>query len=199
MGRISTFTAFATLAAAMVSAPAMAQDTGISCIENAYTAEQVSAIGAASQNLANGTQLNQSALNEIVMVASPAIQACAAQSGWNEQQTMFATFYEMGRVSEQGFRASGLLTPNELARLDEGLAQDTSGEVWAAVESTVMASLGGTVSVSNDDALTMGLFITGIGLDVGSAGTDTPELVGMLLGFMGLQRIGTREFANASN
>ena len=196
MGRISTFAAVATLAAAMVSAPAMAQDTGITCIQNSYTAEQISAIGDASRNLANGSQLNQSALNQIVMIAAPAIQACATQSGWDQQQAMYATFYEMGRVSEQGFRAAGLLTPNELARLDAGLAGPDSASVWAAVENTVMASLGGTVQVYNMDALTMGAFITGLGLDVGSAGTDTPELVGMLLGFMGLQRIGSREFAN---
>lgn len=197
MSRFTTLTGMALAAAAVVSAPAMAQDAGITCMAGQYTQAQNDQILALAPNMANGTQINQPVFDQISTIAVGAIETCATQSGWSDQQTMFAIFYELGRVNERAFRASGALTQDELNRLDAGLAEGGNERLWQVIENSVRMGMGENIELTDADAMVMGMFITDVGLDVGSAGTDTPELAGMLLGFMGLQRYGEREFAKA--
>lgn len=198
MGRLTHFGGAIALAVALTSAPAFAQDTGISCMQGQYTEDQTDQLAALAPGLLNGTELNQPVFEEISALAMGPIASCAAQANWSEQQILFAAFYELGRINESAFRDSGTLAGDEVARIDDALAQGDRANLWSVVERSVRMGMGQDIQITEADTQVMGEFISEVGLDVGSAETDTPEVVGMFLGFMGLQRYGAREFAKLS-
>lgn len=180
-------------ALALSSAPALAQGKGIDCMANSYTASQRARMAEIGPDVSFGDGgTTNAAADELGDIAMAAVEQCLTRHGWTQEQAMYAAFYELGRVSEAGFRASGELTPEQLRRIDEALATGDRSRLWAAVERGLT---GGMVDDGSGpppgDAIAMGAFVLGAGIE---ATERNGERVGILLGFMGLQRLGRREF-----
>ena len=180
----------AALALPFAALPAVAQDKGLDCMVNSYTASQraeLAELGPRAR-FGDGGDAN-SAANAMGDIAMVAVDGCISQLGWTQEEAMYAALYELGRVSEAAFRASGQLTQNDLAAVDRALATGDRTALWASVERGLMGGMAGdTAGPSATDTIAMGAFILGTGL-----GEEEAVRVGILLGFMGLQRVGARE------
>ncbi|KLI63679.1 hypothetical protein [Aurantiacibacter marinus] len=198
MGRTLFKLTLGVLALPVMSVPAMAQGKGVNCMRGAYSAAQLEELGQLTPSSSAGeTQLEQAVFDQIGAIAMTAIGSCAASRGWTDEQILHATLFEMGRLSEAAYRASGELSSQQLRQLDDALAIGNRDRLWSVIEAGVMGGMsGGEAPVSNGDAMLLGTFIIGAGLDVEDQDTVVAEKVGMLLGFMGLQRMGRREFVN---
>ncbi len=186
-------TSLAAISLAVLGAPAMASDGGITCMEEGYDTatlgqiEQLMGqvdIEAGDENIANAK------LGQLVIEA---VQFCIAEHGWNELQTFNAIIYEIGRLQELAMRQNGPLTPQEISNLDKALANGDRTQLWTIVEAQAQKGMvGEAVDVSDREAMILGMFIVAAGIPpTEEAGED----VGLLLGMMALQRIGAREFA----
>jgi len=182
----------------LMSAPAMAQDKGVNCMRAEYsTAQRDELAELGPQVSVFGAQINQAVFDQIGDIAMTAIESCVANNGWTQEQAIYATFFELGRLNEAAYRASGQLSDEELGLLDSALATGNRDRLWDVIEAGVMAGMGDTEApVANGDAMVMGAFLIGSGLDVENESLMVAEKVGLLLGFMGLQRLGRREFGN---
>lgn len=180
----------AALALPLLATPAFAQDKGLNCMAESYSASQRAELDDLATRARFGEEGTNSAADAMGDMAMQAVQECIAQRGWTQEQAMYAAFYELGRVSEAGFRASGQLSDSDLAAIDRALATGDRSALWAGVERGLMGGMtGSNAEPSTGDAITMGAFILGTGL-----GEDEAVRIGILLGFMGLQRVGEREF-----
>lgn len=182
--------AAAVLALPLAGVPALAQGKGLACMAGSYTASEraeLSELGVRARFGEGGTNAAADAMGELAMQA---VETCVQRLGWSQEEAMYAAFYELGRVSEAGFRASGQLSRDELAAVDRALASGDRSSLWASVERELMGGMTEDRSASSTgDAIILGAFILGTGLD-----EDEAVSVGILLGFMGLQRVGQREF-----
>lgn len=197
MGRISTFTGMALAAAAFVSAPAMAQDAGLACFENQYSEDQQSQIASLAPEAGAGVAGVQALVGQVAQIVQPTFAVCAASEGWSQEQTQHAATYEIGRLSTGVIRGSEMLTEDELARFDAALSNPANAPVMTAMENIVRSSMGGGTQPTFEDQELLGNFITNNSFDIGFAGTDTAELISLLLSFMAVQNIGASEFAGA--
>lgn len=183
--------AAAALALPFAAVPALAQDKGLDCMANSYTASQRAELAELGPRArfgdGGGANAAADAMGDIAMLA---VDSCISQLGWTQEQAMYAALYELGRVSEAAFRASGQLSDGDLAAIDRALATGDRTALWASVERGLTGGMvGDTGGPSSADTIAMGAFILGTGL-----GEDEAVRVGILLGFMGLQRMGEREF-----
>lgn len=180
----------AALALPLAALPAMAQDKGLACMADSYSASQRAELADLATRARFGDEGTNAAADAMGDMAMEAVQVCITQRGWTQEEAMYAAFYELGRVSEAGFRASGQLSEGDLAAIDRALATGDRTALWAGVERGLMGGMtGSNAEPSASDAISMGAFIIGAGL-----GEDEAVRVGILLGFMGLQRLGEREF-----
>lgn len=183
--------AAAAFALPLAASPALAQGKGLACMANSYSPaerQQLADLGADAR-FGDGSQANAAA-DAMGDMAMEAVQDCMARLGWTEEESLYAAFYELGRVSEAGFRASGQMSSSDLASIDRALATGDRSRLWGAIERGLMGGMTGQGGEpSSSDAIAMGAFVIGAGL-----GEDDAVQVGILLGFMGLQRVGEREF-----
>ncbi|MCB2065527.1 MAG: hypothetical protein KDE15_02675 [Erythrobacter sp.] len=181
------------LALGLSATPALAQDKGLRCMAASYTPaqrQQMAELGPRARFAdASGPNAAADALSDVAM---DAVVHCITESGWGEDAAMFATFYELGRVNEAAFRQSGELSSEDLRRLDTALARGDRTALWDAIERGVWAGVADSdVGASDADAMVLGTFMLESGLGLNE---QTANRVGVLLGFMGLQRVGQREF-----
>lgn len=184
------------LALSVGAAPAMAQGKGVRCMSSQYSEAQREQLNELGPRMALGSEIDQSVFDQIGDIAMTAVASCVERNGWNEELVLYASFYELGRLNEAAYRASGELTADQITRLDNALATGDRERLWAVVEQGVMGGVMGEEAgdVSNSEAMVMGAFLLGAGLLEGPGDEDVAEKVGLLLGFMGLQRIGRRQF-----
>ena len=198
MGRKFFAIALGALALPIMSVPAMAQGKGLNCMRGEYSGaqrEELAQLG--PQVSVSGAELDQAVVDRIGAIAMTAIETCTVRHNWTEEQSIFATLFELGRVNETAYRASGQLSAEELRSLDDALATGNRDRLWSVIENGVMAGMGDTdAPVPNGDAMLLGVFLIGAGLDVENEDLAVAEKAGLLLGFMALQRLGRREFAN---
>ncbi|WAT18116.1 hypothetical protein OZN62_00635 [Aurantiacibacter sp. MUD11] len=181
------------LALPLGATPALAQQKGLTCMESAYTDSQRSEIAELGPQVrfGDGNAANPAA-DRLGSIAMAAVEQCITRHGWNEELAMYAAFYELGRLNNIAYRASGELTPTQLRQIDDALATGDRTRLWEAIERGLMGGMTGQDSAPPaGDAITLGAFVLGAGL-----GDDEANAVkvGILLGFMGLQRVGEREF-----
>jgi hypothetical protein len=182
----------AALVLALLPAPAMAQAGQLGCMESSYDAGQLAQFERLGPRARFGDGEDTTAADQMAEIALQAVIECAGQAGWSESQTMYAAYYELGRLNEEGFRKSGQLTAAELARLDAALITGDRDAMWRAVENGVLAGVDGVErQATREEEFALGSFAIGAGLGSDEA---TGELVGVLLGFIALQRVGAREF-----
>lgn len=198
MSRKFFVVALAAIALPVMSVPAMAQSKGVNCMRGEYSTAQREELVELSPYLSSGgMDLDQSVFDQIGAIAMTAVESCVAINSWNEEQSLYATLFELGRLNEIAYRASGQLSSEELSQLDTALATGNRDRLWDVIEAGVTGGMGDTeAAVSNTDAMVLGAFLIGAGLDVENESLMVAEKVGLLLGFMGLQRMGRREFAN---
>lgn len=188
--------AAAALVLAMLPAPAMAQSGQLTCMAAGYDAAELAQFERLGPRARFGEGEDSAATDQVAEIALQAVIECAGQAGWSETQTMYAAYYELGRLNEAGFRKSGQLTSSELARLDAALVSGNRDILWRAIESGVLAGVDGIErEVTSEEEFALGSFAIGAGLGDDEA---TGVNVGLLLGFMALQRVGAREFAALS-
>ncbi|WP_340587953.1 hypothetical protein [Erythrobacter alti] len=198
MGRKFIAIAIGALTLSLLAVPAVAQGKGLNCMAGQYSTDQREELAELGRIMSTGgADINEPAFDRISSIAMSAIETCTARLDWNPEQSIYATLYELGRVNEAAYRSSGNLSSSELRMLDDALAAGNRDRLWGVIEAGVMSGMGGEeVSVSQGDAMVMGAFLMGAGLDVDDESQMVAEKVGLLLGFMGLQRIGQREFTN---
>lgn len=198
MGRKLIVLGLGALALPMMSAPALAQGKGVHCMSGEYSAEQRGELAELGPEVsAVGAEIDQAVFDRIGNIAMTAIESCVTRNEWNGEQALYATLFELGRLNEAAYRASGQLSAEQLRQLDDALAIGNRDRLWGVIEAGVASGIdGGETPVSSSDAMVLGAFIMGAGLDVEDEGEMVAEKVGLLLGFMGLQRMGRREFAS---
>lgn len=185
-------TTFLVAAAALFAVPAAAQDNDLSCMQQSYTDQQKEEIATLAPDARMGGEGNPAADNVAQIAVGTAVE-CAVLHGWNEDQTMFAAYYELGRVMERGFRESDQLTGEQIAALDAALAKGDRAALWASVEKVMVASMiEGAAQPDASDYMVLGMFSEELSATP-EAGFD--EAVGMLLGLMSMQQYSAREFA----
>lgn len=177
-----------------LSVPAAAQDAGLDCFDNNYSQEQRDQLAGLSPEPGSGVAGVQALVGQVVQVIQPTFGVCVESEGWTPEQTQFASTYEIGRLSSAVIRDSGILTEEELARFDAAIADPANADAVAATMNLVRASMGGDTNPDADDAAAMESFVMNNGFAIGAAGTDTAEIVGLLLSFVAVQRIGEEEF-----
>ena len=182
------------LALPFAAMPAMAQGKGLECMANAYTAEEQATMAELGPQVDYGDGANVNpAANAILEMSVLAVERCMSQRGWTEDQVAFATLYEMGRVNEIAYRASGALSEEEMRLLDEALATGNRDRLWEAIDRSLgMGFAGDDADPAMADSIVMGTFILGAGLPDDE---ETAVKIGLLLGWIGLKRMGAREFA----
>jgi len=191
MGVIATGAAATWL---ILATPAVAEPVGLDCMAASYTSGEQATIEQLSPKFGldakgNGNQ----AAETLAKMGGNAAQACADKSGWTSEELLYASLFEIGRLSEHAFRISGIMPADQLEKLDGALAKGDRDELWAAIERSVMGGMTKTQGeASAQDTFAMGAFLLGAGVN-----TDhkSAENTGILLGFMALQRIGRREFS----
>ncbi|RPF70583.1 hypothetical protein [Aurantiacibacter spongiae] len=175
------------------SAPVAAQGKALGCMAGAYTGEQDARLDALADEAGFAGESDE-ADGELAGIVMQAVESCVDGNGWTQEEAMYAAFYELGRVSEAAYRNSGELSEAQLGNVDEALAKGDRSRLWGIIERGLMngmASGDGNSGISGGDAMTLGAFVTGTGIGSDEA---TAEKVGVLLGFMALQRLGRREF-----
>lgn len=183
--------------AALAAVPAQAQDEALGCMDLAYDKAELGEIGQLAPQVRFDGGVNNAAAERVGEIALRAVFACSGQYGWNEPQTTQAMYYEMGRLYELAYRSTGLLSDEQLERIDTALAAGNRDAVWAAIERGVVAGMTGEASSGGrQDDFILGGFVIGAGLGSDEA---TGERIGVLLGFMALQRMGARDFAAAGH
>jgi len=184
-------TPFLFAAASLFATPAAAQDNGLSCMVQSYTEQQKSQIAELAPDARMGGEGNPAA-DTVAQIAVGTAFECGVLQGWSEDQTMFAAYYELGRVMERGYRESGELTVEQLATFDATLAKGDRTALWALVENVLVASMiEGAAQPDSSDYLVFGMFFEELSA-VPDPGFD--EKVGMLLGLMSMQEYSAREF-----
>lgn len=201
MGRTTILALAGALTLPFVPVTAAAQGKDLMCMQGEYSPAQNARIEAIGPSLSNAGEISQQAMNSLGEIAMTSIEVCAAQHGWNETATAFATLYELGRISEIAYRAGDDLSPREFALIDSALATGNRDRLWSIVEESVIGGMDGEPDpVSNTQAIVLGLFVQEAGLlpegMSDAQGVDIGERVGVLLGFIALQRVSEREFAN---
>lgn len=195
MGRKAFWTITAALALPLAANPAFAQGQGVHCMQGQYSAEQTEELRELGPNLVTGSQIHQEVFDRMGDIAMTAVQSCGRSNRWNEEQSRFATLYELGRINEITYRKSGHLTEDQLQRLDSALATGKHERLWSIIENSVYQGMNeGDGAMGEGDAMVIGAFIVSAGLNTGSESEAVAERIGIILGFMGLQRIGRREF-----
>ncbi len=186
------------LALPLMAAPALAQGKGVNCMHGAYTDAQRSELAALGPGMTiSDDEIEDAAFDQIGNIAMTAIESCIGRNGWNQEQAFYATLYEMGRLNEAAYRGSGQLSAEQLRLLDDALATGNRDRLWQVIEAGVIGGIGDSgAEVSDGDAMILGVFLISAGLDVEGEDEMVAEKVGILLGFMGLQRFGRREFTN---
>lgn len=183
------------MAGALVLAPipVVAQNAGLDCMKSSYTAAQLSEFRRLAPGMSFAEGEEQAAANRMADIGMEAVVACASSLNWSEDQMMQAAFYEISRLSEAGYRQSGALTAAELTRFDNALAQGNRDRLWQVVERSAVSGMQGTQDeISTMDEILLGSFALSAGF---GDSEEEGAKVGMLLGFMAMQRVATREFA----
>lgn len=199
MGRMKFLAVTGALTLSLLSVPAAAQNKGLNCMRGQYTPAETARIEALGPTLTTNAQLNDSAMNTLGEIAMAAIQTCAERYDWGDREIAFATLYELGRVAEVAYRAGDDLTPRQFELIDEALASGNRDILWSIIEGSVLGGIDGQPDpVTQNEAILLGLFVSEAGLlspnATNAESEQMGEKVGVLLGFMGLQRISLRMF-----
>lgn len=178
---------------ALFAAPAAAQENSIHCMDQSFSASERQQIAELASGARIDGQGNASADGLTTITIGKAIE-CGALHGWGEQQTMFAAYYELGRMMERGYRDSDQFTKAQLANIDATLDEGDRTALWNAVENVMVSGMTGEAAEqpSSYDLMILGSFSQE--LDP-SPDEGFDEKVGILLGFMSLQTDGAREFS----
>lgn len=188
------------LALQFASVAVAAQDKPLDCMAGQYSEEDLQQVDAYGPALANGGQLDQATLSGLGAIVMTAVGTCAESRGWSREATNLAAVYELGRLAEISYRAGGELSSGQLRMIDRSLATEDTNSLWAVIERGVIGGMDGEPDqVAEDDALTLGLFVERAGL-ISREQSDAEQLrlsekVGVLFGFMGMQRVTRRQFA----
>jgi hypothetical protein len=179
---------------ALLATPAAAEAAGLECMAASYTAEEKATVERLSADFdIDKDGEGNSASDEIAKMAGKVTKACGQNAGWNDEQLIYAALFEVGRLSEQAFRHSKMMSSAEIQKIDASLAQGNRDNLWTALERAVMGGIAKSKQdASPQDTFAIGAFLLGAGV-----GTDekTATNTGVLLGFMALQRLGKREFS----
>jgi hypothetical protein len=194
MGRMH-FVAFAA-AVVLLSWTPPVQAAGLDCMAGSYSKEDRLAIEAAGPGLAivdSDEDAPNPASDLLAAMATAAAMDCFTRNEWPVDAAYHATIFELGRLFEQAFRTTGALSPEELAVVDAALAESGHERLWNLLERGAMAGLNGTdPNFTTQENFIMGAFAISLGLERDSS---TDEDIGILLGFMSLQRLARREFS----
>ena len=183
-----------TLAGLVAAMPALAQDhvPGLACMGSTYDAQDYVEIDRYSAQFDLTESENYNASVKMAIVARNAVDACALAHGWSKEARGMAMLYEMGRLSEAAFRLSGPFTTEELATLDEAVAQQGGDAFWAPLEQVVTKAEDEQSELTPDEEFAIGLVMLSACLAL-----DDPRVedAGALFGLMAMQRVASREFA----
>ena len=185
---------FAAIVAATQTVRAAAEPAGLDCMAASYDGSEQDTIEGLAPKYGFGADgKGNDAVNELAKIAGGATKKCADKLGWTEEELAYAAMFEVGRVGENALRHSPMLTSEQLDKIDAALAKGNRDTLWAAIERSVWAGTANKPSGSTgQDEFVMGAFVMGVGV-----GSDdlVAKKTGLLLGMMGLQRIGRREFS----
>lgn len=177
----------------MAAVPVAAQDDALGCMAANYSAEEQAQFKTLGSQARFDGGAGNAAADQLGEIAMNGVFDCAVERGWNDDQIVLASLYEISRISEQAFRSSAMLTAQQLSRFDAALATGDRRELWAAVSRSVNAGMDDSApgaSVADDEV--MGNFAIEV---AGSQAGTQAEMIGVLLAFMSMQRTSLRDFA----
>lgn len=180
-------------AALLVASGAQAADPEeLGCMEQNYTAEQVSQINGLLPQIDMMAAGDNPAMNAMGMLVGAAASSCAATFGWDEAEFQPAIFFELGRLMEQSIRRHGPLPQEDIVKIDAALAKGDREALWAALEQQVAQGVAGDPdTVSPGNAMLFGTFMLELGLGLEQ---EKAEQVGAFLATRAMQRSSRRAF-----
>ena len=181
-------------AALMVASDAQAGDQSeLGCMEQSYTAEQMSQINGLLPQIDMMAAGDNPAMNAMGMLVGSAASSCAATLGWDEAEFQPAIFFELGRLLEQSVRRHGPLLQDDIVKIDAALAKGDREALWSALEQQVAQGMAGDPeSVSPGNAMLFGSFMLEVGLGLEQ---EKAEQVGAFLATQAMQRSSRRAFS----
>lgn len=192
--RIIALSALAVFTAAFLLS-AQADVAGLECMADRYDSSTLGEIESLSVRFVIDEEGESMTGDQLGSIAADTTLACFEQHGWSDGAVFSAVLYEVGRLTEAAYRRSGALTLEQLDKIDAALASDERPELWTLLERGVLAGMDGEEpDFTAEEQFTLGMFVHAAEVPTDD---DTAEKVGVLLGFMALQRYGAREFNSA--